>query len=299
MSIAASFCAFILLATGFANSASAQSFQANQSVHYSEISPLVVPSTIQQQKYSQAPQNLQPVRSQQYVPGAHQNQAFASADSKSSSAFKLNAQVTDSPQLSRDAGDLMLSHLSPVAQPPNLSPPAVPVSPATLKQLMPQSSAMPSATFTARPPLKGGASVQQAPPPSYLTEYNVDWSTWISQMAARWHKNLRFLEESSNVGFHTVRPALIEFTCSNNGMVGNISLKQSSGVYAYDQLQMLALSQVTPLPPFPRGTKCATITLLQGWESHAKKPGDTGFDPNAFGKGFPMEKVKQWVRANY
>lgn len=220
------------------------------------------------------------------------------AHPQSSSAFKLNAQVTDAPQLSRDAGDLMLSHLAPAAQTPNASQAMLPVSPAAFKAMMPQHGAPAVGSFTAKPPLKAAVSAQQAPPPSYLTEYNVDWSTWISQMAARWHQNLRYLEESSNVGFHTVRPALIEFTCSNTGAVGNISLKQSSGVFAYDQLQMLALSQVTPLPPFPRGTRCATITLLQGWESHAKKPGDTGFDPRAFGKGFPMEKVKQWVRAN-
>lgn len=213
-------------------------------------------------------------------------------------AFKLNAQVTDAPHLSREAGDLMLSHLAPAAQSPNVSQATLPVSQAAFNALMPQHSSSAVGGFTAKPSLNAAISAQQAPSPSYLTEYNVDWSTWISQMAARWHQNLRYLEDSSNVGFHTVRPALIEFTCSNTGAVGNISLKQSSGVFAYDQLQMLALSQVTPLPPFPRGTRCATITLLQGWESHAKKPGDTGFDPRAFGKGFPMEKVKQWVRAN-
>ncbi len=140
--------------------------------------------------------------------------------------------------------------------------------------------------------------LRQGATPSYLNEYDVDWSSWISQMAARWHYNLKRLEAQSNVCFVTERPALIQFTCASNGQVGNFSLKQSSGIYAYDQLQMLALSQVTPLPPFPKGTRCATITLVQGWESHTKQPGENGFDPRAFGRRFPMEKVQQWVRSN-
>lgn len=208
--------------------------------------------------------------------------------------FKLNAQVNQNPQLSREGGDMIVSHLSPVnqQQTSGLIPPGVPA----------QAKVAPGAGgFNPNSPLIGNARAvaesQQAPQP-YLSEYDVDWSSWISQMAARWHYNLKRLEAQSNICFVTERPALIQFTCASNGQVGNFSLKQSSGIYAYDQLQMLALSQVTPLPPFPRGTRCATITLVQGWESHAKQPGENGFDPRAFGRRFPMEKVQQWVRSN-
>jgi len=205
-------------------------------------------------------------------------------------AFKLNARVNQSPQLSRDEGDALISHLAPVQ-------------PAEQTGALPTgfTNAAPPAATGMSPTLKANTSAyQQAPlpPQAYLSEYDVDWSSWISQMAARWHYNLKRLEAQSNVCFVTERPALIQFTCASNGQVGNFLLKQSSGIHAYDQLQMLALSQVTPLPPFPRGTRCATITLVQGWESHTKKPGENGFDPGAFGRRFPMEKVQQWVRSN-
>ncbi|GEM_PF-4943338 len=210
---------------------------------------------------------------------------------KRQAPFKLNAQVNQNPQLSREAGDTLLSHLAPAQQQASgLLPTGAPS-----QAKVPQSAA----GFNPNVPLAArvSAEAQQAPQP-YLSEYDVDWSGWISQMAARWHYNLKRLEAQSNVCFVTERPALIQFTCASNGQVGNFSLKQSSGIYAYDQLQMLALSQVTPLPPFPKGTRCATITLLQGWESHAKQPGESGFDPRAFGRRFPMEKVQQWVRSN-
>ncbi len=222
---------------------------------------------------------------------------------KPQQSFKLNAQVIQaapqSPQLSREEGDQLLSHLvpaagkdqegiasqtgqgKPVSTLPGFSNPAYHQQP--LQANVRADQKVPQA---------------QQGPQAYLTEYGVDWSGWISQMAARWHYNLRRLEAQSNVSFVTQRPALIQFTCAANGQVGNFSLKQSSGIYAYDQLQMLALSQVTPLPPFPKGTRCATITLVQGWESHAKQPGEIGFDPRAFGRRFPMEKVQQWVRSN-
>lgn len=215
---------------------------------------------------------------------------------KRSAPFKLNAQVNQHPELSRAAGDELLSHLNPVD--PVAPDGSRPANTAAQPPMPANPYAMPTGNM---PPLQGSAlASNQAPsaPQAYLSEYGVDWSGWISQMAARWHYNLRRLESQSNIAFVTQRPALIQFTCASNGQVGNFSLKQSSGIFAYDQLQMLALSQVTPLPPFPKGTRCATITLVQGWESHAKKPGESGFDPRAFGRRFPMEKVQQWVRSN-
>jgi hypothetical protein len=216
---------------------------------------------------------------------------------KRPSAFKLNAQVNQHPELNGNQGDMFLSHLAPpMENEQHGNPPPV----GAQNQSPRMTPAMPSGLNPGLH-LSGHASAStqaQAATPSYLNEYDVDWSSWISQMAARWHYNLKRLEAQSNVCFVTERPALIQFTCASNGQVGNFSLKQSSGIYAYDQLQMLALSQVTPLPPFPKGTRCATITLVQGWESHTKQPGESGFDPRAFGRRFPMEKVQQWVRSN-
>lgn len=215
---------------------------------------------------------------------------------KRPTAFKLNAQVNQHPELTRNQGDMFLSHLAPPTE--NNDHRGNPQPVGAQNQSSKATPALPPG-FNPGLTLSGNASSSmQTATPSYLNEYDVDWSSWISQMAARWHYNLKRLEAQSNVCFVTERPALIQFTCAFNGQVGNFTLKQSSGIYAYDQLQMLALSQVTPLPPFPKGTRCATITLVQGWESHAKKPGENGFDPRAFGRRFPMEKVQQWVRSN-
>ena len=132
---------------------------------------------------------------------------------------------------------------------------------------------------------------------SYLQEFSVDWSSWVAGLADRWFYVLRAYEDSNGMQFVTSGPALIQFTCYSNGQIGNVSIKQSSGNAVYDQLQMVALMQATPLAPFPKGTKRTSITLLQGWESHLKQPGDHDFIPGSFGQGFPMEKVKQWIKA--
>ena len=250
-----------------------------------------------------------------------------SAQSQTSrkASFHLSATVESSPELNRCEGDLKLSHLRP-DNPLDLSDIAS-LEPGNLAGSDSKSTAFPSAgdRKADAPPAKGTAlparaincpNINHEPvpraanpagpqplpapeskvPKSFLEEVGVDWSSWVSAMSGRWFYNLRMLESQANIQFLTDRPALIQFTCYPSGQMANISLKQSSGVDAYDRLQMLALSQVAPLP-FPAGTQCTSITLVQGWESHAKRPGEIGFDPTSFGRGFPLEKVRQWVRA--
>ena len=161
----------------------------------------------------------------------------------------------------------------------------------------------------APPQMAFAASAQENPVPaipadnpdvidkSYLQEYAVDWSGWIARLADRWYYVLRMNEEVVGDQFITARPALIQFTCYSNGQIGNMILKQTSGNTAYDRLQMIALMQAAPLPAFPQGTHRTSITLVQGWESHIKQAGEQDFVPGSFGKGFPMEKVKQWIKA--
>jgi hypothetical protein len=129
-------------------------------------------------------------------------------------------------------------------------------------------------------------------------EYNVDWASWISRFADRWYFVLKQYEMSQSIRFVTVRPALFQFTCYSNGTVANVVMKQSSGNLAYDRLQVIALMQAMPAPSFPVGTHRQSITLVQGWESHVRKPGENDFIPGSFGRGFPMEKVKEWVQTN-
>lgn len=132
-------------------------------------------------------------------------------------------------------------------------------------------------------------------PNSYLEEYNVNWQPWIAAMASTWYGNLRYHEHSYGIQFHTPRPALIQFTCYADGHIGNVVLRQSSGIPVYDELQMASLMQVAPLAPFPKGTVKSSITLVQGWESHKKRPGESDFQAFQFAGKYPMEKVSRWA----
>lgn len=212
----------------------------------------------------------------------------AQNDNSGARLFHLNATKEEAPSLTRDPQEMQLTHLG-APNAPNLD---------DVGSLEPLSKATPPKTdrpvaLNPGTPAPAKASTE---PRSYLDEYNVDWSGWISAVSSRWFYNLRVMESGANIRFVTDRPALIQFTCYADGRLSNIALRQSSGVDVYDRLQMLALSQVAPLPPFPAGTQCRSITLVQGWESHIKRPGESGFDPVRFGRGFPMEKVRQWVR---
>ncbi|MBX9687248.1 MAG: TonB C-terminal domain-containing protein, partial [Candidatus Obscuribacterales bacterium] len=114
--------------------------------------------------------------------------------------------------------------------------------------------------------------------------------------AGRWHRNLRYAERMTGLKFQTPRPALIQFSCYADGSIRNVVLRQSSGVPAYDRLQIAALMQTAPLAPFPQGTVKRSITLLQGWESHFKRPGEEDFQAGNFADRYPKEKVSRWVK---
>gem|GEM_PF-1924474 len=129
------------------------------------------------------------------------------------------------------------------------------------------------------------------------SEIGVDWSHWVSTLADRWYFNLKNMEFRSGKFFRTVRPALIKFTCYRSGTVGNIALRQSCGVPAYDQMQIEALKRCMPLPPFPEGSRRMSYSLLQGWECHPRQAGEKDFKPGSYGKNFPVERVPLKSRA--
>jgi TonB family protein len=165
---------------------------------------------------------------------------------------------------------------------------------------------------TARQPQRGAPLIATAPPRNvpptnlkqddtpgaFMQEYNIDWSSWVGTEADHWFYILRSAETGLGIRFDCPRAALIQFTCYADGSIGNIILKQSSGVPAYDQLQIEALRATQPTAPFPPGTVRKSITLIQGWESHKKKPGELDFQPGSFGKNFPAEVVRQWLQAH-
>lgn len=192
--------------------------------------------------------------------------------------YKLKAMTTSQSRLSRSEVDT--SNLGALA--PKQAPPQMAFAGAA------EQTSVPAITIPADNP---------EPDRSYMQEYSVDWSGWIAKLADRWYYVLRMSEEVVGNEFVTARPALIQFTCYRNGQIGNMFLKQSSGNPAYDRLQMIALMQTAPLHAFPQGTQRNSITLVQGWESHIKQAGEQDFVPGSFGKGFPMEKVKQWIKA--
>lgn len=138
------------------------------------------------------------------------------------------------------------------------------------------------------------ASPDDDRPNSFQEEYNVSWAPWMAHLSSNWHEILKGCEEVLAMQFHTVRPALIQFTCYADGHIGNVILRQSSGIPVYDRLQIASLMEVRLLP-FPQGTVRKSVTLIQGWESHTKQPGEQDFQPWNFANRFPQEKVSKWV----
>jgi len=166
--------------------------------------------------------------------------------------------------------------LQQASLPPEITPVYIPKAAAAPKQV----------------PLQG---VEDDRPNSYLDEYQVNWAPWMQHLAGEWHGILKEAEGCLNAQFQTARPALIQFTCYADGRIGNVVLRQSSGVPVYDRLQIAALMEAAPLPPFPQGTAKRQITLMQGWESHIQQPGEADFDARNYVSRFPQEKVKRWV----
>jgi len=220
--------------------------------------------------------------------------------------FSLKAEFDDrpaapaekeGPQLSRDD----VAVVPPAAQPPmarfDLGADQGFIPAQQPEQIAPQTQAHQGFN----PPEKPQQVQQQQPqeePTSSMIEYGVDWSKWVSQLADRWFYNLKQLEDQSGLQFHTARPCLIKFTCYSNGAIAQVSLKQTSGIQLYDQLQAQALLQCQPVAPFPHGTQRPSFTLMQGWESHPRKTGEHDYRPGSFGHGFPVEIVKQWMNGS-
>lgn len=210
--------------------------------------------------------------------------------------FQLEASMMAKPQLSR-------SEIDPSAMGSTSMPPRAAVAP-----VPPSATAPPDGNAAGRlaalaaqarfAALQAQAQTQSVSeddrPGAFMKEYNVDWSRWVGIVADRWFYVLRSAEYGMGVQFRTERPALIQFTCYADGSIGNIALKQSSGVPAYDRLQIAALLHAMPTPPFPPGTHRKSITLIQGWESHLRQPGEDDFQPGSFGKDFPLERVRKW-----
>jgi hypothetical protein len=215
----------------------------------------------------------------------------ASPDTRSAE-FNLNASVVDGLELSREG-----IKTAPQAKQPASVEQAIPLpGPTAVAAVMPPIPSGEQGAFSAGArgtqnaqsgviPLKAGTSV---------SEYGVDWSSWMSVVADRWYFQLRRLEAQSPYEFYTDGPAQIEFTCYPNGQVGNITLRRSCGVPMYDRMQIDALLAAAPMPLFPKGTQRVSYTMCQGWEAHARRPGEGDYQPGSFGRGTPVERVQQW-----
>lgn len=201
--------------------------------------------------------------------------AQGQAEQVSPDRFHLQASMTDKAQLSRSEVDRSSLGMGSLGMKPK------PIAQDAL---------------IARADVPRSAPAEEDLPGSFMKEYNIDWSTYVGNLADRWFYVLRNTESMLGIQFATPRAALIQFTCYADGTIGNVVLKQSSGVPAYDRLQIESLLAVVPTPPFPAGTKRKSITLCQGWESHPKRPGEEDFQPGSFGKDFPAERVSQWLK---
>ncbi|MBY0360064.1 MAG: TonB C-terminal domain-containing protein [Candidatus Obscuribacterales bacterium] len=146
---------------------------------------------------------------------------------------------------------------------------------------------------TSQPCLLPGGSLYEEKEDLSYEEYQADWASWLSTFSSRWYRNLRKTQDQFGLQFQTQRAALIRFTCYADGHIDNVSLTQSSGITAYDKLQIAALVHSQPLPLFPRNTQRASVTFTQGWESHCKRPGEEEFHPWNFAAKYPKEKTSR------
>ncbi|HEY9793372.1 MAG TPA: TonB C-terminal domain-containing protein [Candidatus Obscuribacterales bacterium] len=217
-----------------------------------------------------SPQSQSVINSDEKVPVQNANTAAGQR-------FELSAMYSSTPSLSRreiDPRAMMMGPEPPPAKPGQGVP--------TVASRVP--SVNPHASSTTQIDSSNG----------YMNEYNVDWSRWVSVQADRWYYVLQATEDLLGLRFMTLRPAMIQYTCYADGSIRDVVLKQSSGVPAYDRLQIETLMATMPIPQFPKGTRRTSITLCQGWESHAKEPGEQDYQPGSFGHNFPKEKVSQW-----
>jgi hypothetical protein len=226
-----------------------------------------------------------------------EGQALAPEQASQNPTFSLSAMVNARAQLSRKEVDPAAMNFGPTTAQIDRSVSAMsmpPSAPQPAPQMFDQAARLAALAAQTRLATLQGQASQDDTPGAFLKEYNVDWSRWVSLMADRWFYVLRNTEYQLGVQFQTPRPALIQFTCYADGTIGNIILKQSSGVTAYDRLQVASLLQAVPTPPFPPGTHRTSITLVQGWESHPRQPGEHDFQPGSFGRDFPLERVRKW-----
>lgn len=214
--------------------------------------------------------------------------------------FELNAQIDERPQLSRDEltapgidnGAPLSTGISQDAMPGALPMPEIAPEPNMSFPLNATTQDTPPHEST---PFPLSASNQAENTQVAMAEYGVDWSAWISRLADLWFFNLKKLTDKSAYEFHISTPARIRFTCWPNGRITDISVKRSSGVPLYDQLQIEAL-QRTKSPPFPAGTQKTSNTLVLGWDSHPRQSRrEQTFTPGSFDPGVTLEKIKQWI----
>jgi hypothetical protein len=197
--------------------------------------------------------------------------------------FELNAQIDERPRLSTE--DLQ----------PSAGESSPGLSTGISHEEMPGALPLPELPETAGTAFGLTASQQAEAPQIAMAEYGVDWSSWISRLADLWFFNLRKATDRSEYEFHISTPTRVEFTCWPNGHITGISIKRSSGVPLYDQLQVEALKR-TKCPPFPAGTQKTSYTLVLGWDSHPRQsPREQTFTPGSFDPGVTLEKIKQWI----
>lgn len=97
-----------------------------------------------------------------------------------------------------------------------------------------------------------------------FSEYYVDWSLWMNEVADRWSNVFNAGYSSGRI--HADGPAFVEFTVKRDGSISEIALHKSSGDMLCDRGQIEALVNCMPLPAFPVGSRKQSVTLLYVWE---------------------------------
>ena len=94
-------------------------------------------------------------------------------------------------------------------------------------------------------------------------EYEVDWSTWVGAVAARWSNAMNGAH--AKLGLRPHGPMFVEFTCNRDGTISDVIVDRSSGDRMCDAVQVGTLLRCLPLPSFPSQSRKKNITLLCIW----------------------------------
>lgn len=103
-----------------------------------------------------------------------------------------------------------------------------------------------------------------------FSEYSVDWSGWVKNIASRWQDAMN--RPGITSGLAPSGPLFVEFTCNKDGTVSDVLIDHSCGDRTCDAISVGTLLHCLPLPAFPSDSRKKSITVLCIWSYNNRVP---------------------------